>query len=116
MKDAKRQYLIAEEATLGDVLIAITENKRGCAVVTDQGGVLLGVVSDGDVRRALVKGATDLTPVLKILNRNVLSLPPHASPEASTQLFAEHPEINLIPVVNAGNVVVDVVVRTSKTA
>ena len=107
-------YCIAENATISDALTAITENKRGGAVVVDDNGILLGIVSDGDVRRALVRGATELTPIHKILNPNVLTLGRSAAIEReSGQIFAEHPEMNLIPI-TAGNVVIDVKVRESK--
>ncbi|MFA6006953.1 MAG: CBS domain-containing protein [Candidatus Paceibacterota bacterium] len=109
-------YCIAENATIADALMAITENKRGCVIVIGGAGALLGILSDGDIRRALVKGAMELTPILKILNPNVLSLNRAvAIAQESKKIFSEHPEINLIPILGVGNVVVDVIARGEKT-
>ena len=55
-------YCIAENATIADALTVITENKRGCVIVISDQGALLGILSDGDIRRALVRGAMELTP------------------------------------------------------
>ena len=72
MKDSP--YTIKEDATIADVLEVITENHHGAVIVVDSDDQLVGVVSDGDLRRALVKGATNLTPIFKILNPNVISI------------------------------------------
>lgn len=113
----KSLYCIDENATIADALVAITENKRGGVVVTNREGTLLGVLSDGDIRRALVRGALEITPVLKILNPNVVSLNRSAtSAQEAERIFSEHPEINLIPVVAAHNVVIDVIARWGKAA
>lgn len=109
-------YCISENATISDALTTITENKRGCVIVISSTDSLLGILSDGDIRRALVKGAMELTPILKILNPNVLSLiRSTATAQESKRIFLEHPEINLIPILGAGNVVVDVITRGEET-
>lgn len=106
-----KKYLITEDATIADALVAITENKRGALIVTNANEVLVGIVADGDIRRALVKGASTLTPLGKATNYNVQTLPENAKPEESERIFSEHHEINLIPLVNKKNQVVDVKVR-----
>ena len=39
---------------LKDVLFAITKPRAGCALMVDDDGKLIGIITDGDVRRALV--------------------------------------------------------------
>lgn len=46
---------VAEDATLVKVLSAMTEGRLGMTTVMDERGHLRGVVSDGDIRRALEK-------------------------------------------------------------
>jgi CBS domain-containing protein len=105
-------YLLSKDASLEDALVAITENKRGAILVVDKDDTLLGVVSDGDIRRALVKGATMLTPIGKIVNMNVRSISKNEDAKVkSAEIQKSYPGINIIPVLNAGNRVCDVFVR-----
>lgn len=46
--------LVSPEMTLGDVIIAISDARLGIAVIVE-GGELIGVITDGDVRRAMAK-------------------------------------------------------------
>ncbi len=43
--------LIGAEARMSDVLIEMSSKSFGCVGVTDTGGLLLGIVTDGDLRR-----------------------------------------------------------------
>lgn len=49
--------LIGPEATFRDALVSIDSTGAGIALVVDADRRLLGALSDGDVRRALIKGA-----------------------------------------------------------
>ncbi len=105
-------YLLQKDATIEDALSAITENKRGAVLIVESDDTLVGVVADGDIRRALVKGATTLTPIEKIVNLNVVSVKKgRDQKEKGEEIFASHVGINLIPVLEAGNRVCDVLVR-----
>lgn len=44
--------LVGEETSLGEIVLTITRGLRGHAGVTDKNGRLVGVISDGDLRRA----------------------------------------------------------------
>ncbi len=48
--------LVAIDAPLKDALYAISAGRMGVAGVTDAGGALAGVITDGDVRRAMARG------------------------------------------------------------
>lgn len=52
--------LVSGERTLLDVLQVISDKRLGVAVVVDGSGKLAGVLTDGDVRRALLKDADSL--------------------------------------------------------
>ena len=54
-----RKPFVSEGATLIEALIQISASRAGICCVVDPSGVLLGVVTDGDVRRAITQG-TDL--------------------------------------------------------
>ncbi|GAA0630017.1 KpsF/GutQ family sugar-phosphate isomerase [Brevundimonas kwangchunensis] len=48
-------------ATFAEVVSAITEGRKGAAVVVNADGTLAGIVTDGDVRRAFARDLTGLT-------------------------------------------------------
>lgn len=49
--------LCRPEATLISTLVELSNKKCGCVLVTDEQGLLLGIFTDGDLRRALEKDA-----------------------------------------------------------
>jgi CBS domain-containing protein len=107
-------YLIKEGATIADALSLITDNKHGAIIVVREDLTLVGVVSDGDIRRALVKGGTMLTPVGKLVNPNTITITDGLDKKKeSDRLFLEHTEINLIPITDVRNRVVGVASRSS---
>ncbi len=105
--------LVANERTsIHEALMMITDNQRGAIAVVDDDFVYRGMVSDGEIRRALVHGATQLAPISKIVNMNARTLRINEREKAET-LFAEYPEVTLIPVLSKGNALEDIVVRDS---
>jgi len=54
MRRGEEVAVVSPEATLRDVLFAITAARAGAAAVADQERRLLGIITDGDVRRALL--------------------------------------------------------------
>jgi arabinose-5-phosphate isomerase len=75
---------VAADAVLRDVIYEIGSKKLGMTTVVDSGGRLLGVVTDGDLRRVLEKGGDDL---LKRRAREVMTS--HPKTIQSSALAAE---------------------------
>ncbi|HEY4517670.1 MAG TPA: CBS domain-containing protein [Candidatus Paceibacterota bacterium] len=105
-------FLINSLATIQDAMGAITDNQRGAVVIVDEKGHLYGLISDGDIRRAMLGGATLQTPVEKICNMRPLTITEgDAQAGKGKRIFDEEASITVIPVVGAGNTVADVLVR-----
>ena len=49
-------FFVAPESSIIDVLKKISESGQQIAVVIDNHKILLGVITDGDIRRFLLKG------------------------------------------------------------
>ncbi|WP_290479790.1 MULTISPECIES: KpsF/GutQ family sugar-phosphate isomerase [unclassified Hyphomonas] len=47
---------VGETAAVEDVILAISEGRKGCVAVLDATGVIAGMVTDGDLRRAMLAG------------------------------------------------------------
>lgn len=65
-------------ATVKDALTVMTKNNpketnipAGIAFVTEAGGKLLGLITDGDIRRALARGSRMTTLVSEVMNKDV---------------------------------------------
>jgi dTDP-glucose pyrophosphorylase/CBS domain-containing protein len=59
-------FCLRREATIRDAAACIDRNRTGVAVLVDDEGRLLATVTDGDLRRALLGGATLETPVASV--------------------------------------------------
>lgn len=67
--------LVTETAKMQDALITMTAKRFGCAGVTDVAGQLVGVITDGDLRRHM---GTDLMQqsAAQVMTRNPISVKP----------------------------------------
>jgi len=63
---------VGESATLHEALVEILNKRLGMTTVVDEGGLLLGVLADGDLKRILLsKGSADLArPVSDVMTRH----------------------------------------------
>lgn len=114
-KDLKNNsFVINENTSIQQAMKAITDNKRGTVVVVDDEFYFTGIVSDGDIRRAIVSGMTTIAPVSKIVNFEALTVDSDTNTKlSSSEIFEEHVSVNLVPVVDKNNKLVDLFVRDS---
>ena len=57
------------KASIRDAIAAIEHTRRLIVAVVDDGKRLIGVVSDGDIRRAILRGQTVDSPVTFAMSR-----------------------------------------------
>lgn len=74
MKNFIKKYCISESATLLDALIKIQSNGHKTVLVVKNDLTLSGILSDGDIRRALIREVLIQEPVSSIANKNFLFL------------------------------------------
>ena len=65
MRTGDRLAKVSPEATVMEALLAMTRAKSGSAVVADEAGLLLGIFTDGDFRRAVSREGADAAQVLR---------------------------------------------------
>jgi len=65
---------VPEGATVGDALAALDAGAAGIVLAVDAGQRLVGLATDGDIRRALLRGVTLGDPVAPVLNRRFVSV------------------------------------------
>ena len=98
--EALQQLVVIASANVVETLRIIDANTLGIAFVVDGRGVVLGVVTDGDIRRSLMGGGRLQTPITSIMNQSFTSaLSTMTADEIRMRLSALH---RVIPVIDAG--------------
>lgn len=70
--------LIRAEASLRDALVSLDRSSCQVVIVEDAGHRAVGLLTDGDIRRALLKGASLDAPVAPIMRQSFTSVGPEA--------------------------------------
>lgn len=60
---------ISPESSLREAIARIDHNTKGIVLVTDEDGRLIGTITDGDVRRAVLRGENLDSPVSRLLEK-----------------------------------------------
>ena len=68
---------IPPTSSIRKAIACIDRNEKGIALITDEKGRLLGTLTDGDVRRAMLAGDSLDTPIKELLARKASSIYPH---------------------------------------
>lgn len=91
--------VIAPDAVLKEIIISISGNRLGVTVVTDSTQKVLGVITDGDLRRMLER-ESELTSVRaeKIMTRNPKQIGPDAMAIEALDLLRKHDITQLVVV------------------
>lgn len=72
---------LSAAATLRDAVRAIEQSRRLITAIVDDDGRLLGILSDGDIRRAILAGSDLDSPASDAMTRRPITGPAHAPPE-----------------------------------
>lgn len=99
-------YTVPATATVREAMERIEANRHRAVVVVDEERRVLGVVSDGDLRRAFLHEVLQLSPVTSIMQLNPRTVGEEALANPAEALKREH--VTLLPVVTPDNRLVDV--------
>lgn len=101
MRTGDRLAALAEDATVRDAVVAMTSAKAGCACVTAPDGKLLGIFTDGDLRRLLSDASGDVMgrPIAEVMIRKPVSIPLGALAVEVLNVFENH-KVDDLPVVD----------------
>lgn len=101
-----KKLLINESNSLKDALATIDSNGLGLVfVLNDASGKLSGVLTDGDIRRVMLKEYSLGTAIHEVMNRDFISLP--VEEESNVILKHLSNKIKIIPLVDKDGKVVD---------
>jgi len=91
--------LVGENASLQDAAGAIQDGGKQICLVVDQDNHIIGSVTDGDLRRGLLRGLEVQSPVNKIMNSSPVSAAIDTASESLLETMEKH-GIHQIPLVD----------------
>jgi len=92
MRTGDRVAAVPPEAPVRDALIAMTKAQAGAVAVVDENRQVVGLLTDGDLRRCLVDDTTDLQtrPVADIMTKNPSSVRAGRLAADALAIFQQH--------------------------
>ena len=103
--DSWRRAISPIQVTIKEVVNILDKVALGIVLITDESDFLIGTISDGDVRRGLLKGLSLDSPIESIVKRNPIVVSPELSKEKVLQSMASN-KIQQVPIINERNEVV----------
>ena len=103
------KFLVNETSTLSDVLKLIESNQRGVAFAVNKDKKVIGIVTDGDIRRKIIDSARLTDSIEVCLNKNFIWADEETSRELLLKQLDHH--IRVIPILNKHKQLVDLVSR-----
>ncbi|MBF0363052.1 MAG: NTP transferase domain-containing protein [Oligoflexia bacterium] len=103
--------IISTSSTMKDAIDIIDSTYFGIALVTDEQKKFVGLITDGDVRRAVMKNFSLNDSVLLSMNKNPQFIYHPYTKEQVKAIFDDHPLVIQIPILNNIGNIVDVLIR-----
>ena len=100
-----RQAILPAHATIAQAIRNLDQVAIKIVLVTNEAGELEGTISDGDIRRGLLRGLDLNSPIASVIHRNALVVPREMGREMVMQLMAAN-KIQQIPVVDEHQLVI----------
>jgi arabinose-5-phosphate isomerase len=110
--------VVNTDTPLREALVEIVDKRLGCTGITDSGGRLVGIITDGDLKRILIKNREAFDdPVKRLMTRNPRTITPEVlviealekmeiePPSPITQLFVVDEQARPIGVVHIHDII-----------
>tara|TARA_B100001559_G_C16448376_1_gene597943 strand:- start:60 stop:1424 length:1365 start_codon:yes stop_codon:yes gene_type:complete len=109
MKINLEKYCISFSSTIKEAIEKIEINEEGFILIINEKNVLLGIATDGDIRRHLIKKGILKDKIIECSNKNFISVDQKTSYEEIYKMLDDN--IKLLPVLNSKNVLVNVITK-----
>jgi len=93
------ESVLASDITIGHAVRNLNEVPTKIVLIVNEVNILQGTVSDGDIRRGLIKGLDLDSPIDAVINRNPLVVPPELGRDLVLQLMTIN-KVWQIPIVD----------------
>lgn len=96
------KYIITNDKIIRNAIQKIEKNTKGFVFVTNHSNELVGIITDGDIRRGLLDGLNLDNCVIDVMSNSFAVISESSSFEDVITLF-QSPKINFLPIVNDNN-------------
>ncbi|MBW8636206.1 nucleotidyltransferase family protein [Hoeflea sp. WL0058] len=101
-----QNLIISPQADLRAAIAAIDRGARQVALVVDEADRLVAVITDGNIRRGLLRGLSLDAPVSEVMNRTPTTVRIEDGVEAARRLMRER-QLHHVPLIDAESRIVD---------
>ena len=102
-----KKLLIKPTLSLKVALKQIDQSGLQVLIVVDEKDRILGIITDGNIRRAIIKGLDFETSIQDIMTKNPIVISCKSNKEEALELMKKY-EIRHIPVVDEKNKIIDI--------
>ena len=107
------QNVLEETSTVEEAIQILNSSEHKIALVTNQSRILLGTITDGDVRRGLLTGFNLQISVREILNREAI-IAKTTDEDVVIRNLMERSQLTIVPLVEDNNILSGLAVLTTK--
>lgn len=115
MEDKFREFTISENERLIEALKKIDANRQGFVIVVSEEGRVLGVLTDGDIRRAFIKGCDDTERIANVYTKNAQTVSVNDGFDMVVELF-KNQKIKFLPIENEEGKLVNIITKSQMHA
>ncbi|MDA9660382.1 nucleotidyltransferase family protein [Pseudomonadota bacterium] len=94
-----QQGILSIDSSIEDAINNLNHSALKIILIVNESGELDGTIADGDIRRALLKGASLDSPINEIINRDALLVPAGVNRDTILQMMQVN-KVYQIPIVN----------------
>lgn len=112
-----KKLFLSKEATIKDGIRIIEKCGFGLAIIVDEKkkNEFLAIVTDGDIRRGILKGFRESEPITLVANFHPIVLQGHPSQKSVDAVFQRNPQAKFVPLLNQKRETIKLI-RNNKTA
>lgn len=110
MEGRFKGFTVKPQDTIIDALKKIDQNQQGFVIVVDDSDIVLGVLTDGDIRRAIIKGCKEFESVSTVYTKTAKTVLVSQGFEIVTELF-KNQAIKFLPIVDEKKHLVNVITK-----
>jgi CBS domain-containing protein len=100
------KLVVNETDTVQAAMLAIDQNSCRSVIVVNDANVVVGTLSDGDIRKSLLEGRLMTTPVHRVMNSDFIALT--ASEQGRARSIFDETHVFLIPVIDEHGKLLDI--------
>jgi dTDP-glucose pyrophosphorylase/CBS domain-containing protein len=109
-RERLERVIVAPETPIAEAISVLDKAGTGALVLCESNRILSGLLTDGDIRRAILQRKSMEAPCIEIASRNPVTAPHDVSAKEALHLMNQH-DIHHLPLVDAGNCVVEFLLR-----